>query len=123
MSGKEKTTRSVISITSRLIFAIFVSPTLVATLKYFDVQIFVHRKWSSKLIKWLEENRKEKVTDNVAFKVHLQEIFHNSRITVEMNRGTSALAQTQEYGINTQLLKDRIGDQHTHSHNVSHGAL
>lgn len=65
----------------------------------------VHRNWSSKFIKWLENIQMERATGNDVFKVYLYELAQLRKIVTDLNRHIRVLSRNEEYRTNVQLLK------------------
>jgi transposase len=61
--------------------------------------------WSKRFIAWIESIRMERASGNMALKVHLSELMHIRQILAELNRAIRALATTDSYRSNAQILK------------------
>jgi transposase len=61
--------------------------------------------WSKRFIAWIESIRMERASGNMALKVHLAELMHIRQIIAELNRAIRALATTDGYRSNAQILK------------------
>ena len=61
--------------------------------------------WSKRFIAWIESIRMERASGNMALKVHLAELMHIRQIIAELNRAIRALATTDGYRNNAQILK------------------
>jgi len=65
----------------------------------------VHRNWSSKFIRWIEEIRMERASGNFVLKVHLHELEHLRGTITALNRNIRMLSRTDEYKTNVRLLR------------------
>jgi len=61
--------------------------------------------WSKRFINWIESIRMERASGNLALKVHLAELTHIRQVIAELNRAIRALAKTDDYRNNVQILK------------------
>jgi transposase len=61
--------------------------------------------WSKRFIAWIESIRMERASGNIALKVHLAELMQIRQIIAELNRAIRALATTDGYRSNAQILK------------------
>lgn len=53
--------------------------------------------WSRRFIRWIEGVRMERVSGDMALKIHLEELCHLRQIIAKLNRAVLALARKQEY--------------------------
>jgi transposase len=79
-----------------------------AMLAFYGIHIpedLAQSNWSRRFITWIDEIRMERASGNYSLKAHLDELNHIRRIITELNRNIRALARTDLYQANVQLLK------------------
>jgi len=79
-----------------------------ALLYFYGIQIpeeLAQSRWSNKFINWLEEIRMNRASGDLALAAHLEELKHIRLLIAKLNRGIRALAKSDEYRKNVQLLK------------------
>lgn len=79
-----------------------------AILCFYGIQIpddLANSHWSKRFINWIESIRMERASGDLALKVHLAELTHIRQAIAELNRAIRALAKTDDYRNNVQILR------------------
>lgn len=79
-----------------------------AILCFYGIQIpddLANSHWSKRFINWIESIRMERASGDMALKVHLAELTHIRQAIAELNRAIRALAKTDDYRNNVQILR------------------
>lgn len=83
-----------------------------AILHFYGIQTpedFTVRSWSKGFISWIESIQMERASGDMALKAHLSELAHIRQTIAELNLAIRALANTDDYRNNVQLLKSVPG--------------
>jgi transposase len=67
-------------------------------------QDWAERRWSGKFVKWLESIRMERASGEGALQIHLDELKQLRRMIATLDRQIRALAQSEEYKMQVELL-------------------